>query len=334
MKIEDIRREVEELAALVSLWQDDSVPTIIEQDIALSKLTRLYEGVKFMVHGSTEQRLIGENEEDHVAEAAPFIIDMESVSLSENDNLEVHRELKPKHHLTPSVSEVVPEVVEQHDEIVEQHNDVVEEHEETVEEHEPEPIFAESRSEGTLFDLAPIKRPKRKGRRSVFMSLYNDDAVLPLSDVEDHPSVADELFSDVPSTPVEDEKPVERVIVEEVKMVVDVNSSVAPVQTLGDVLASDVETVADHFSAVAPRSLLDERSMYHSFDELGINEKYLLSKELFGDDPIYCNEELRTIGSFDNYDDAMIYIAENYEWSLESDGVKLLLSILENKFNN
>ena len=33
-----------------------------------------------------------------------------------------------------------------------------------------------------------------------------------------------------------------------------------------------------------------------------------------------------------DFDDCMIYIAENYAWNPNSDGVKLLMDLLERKF--
>ena len=39
-----------------------------------------------------------------------------------------------------------------------------------------------------------------------------------------------------------------------------------------------------------------------------------------------------TLNGFDDFDECMIYIAENYAWNANSDGAKFLMELLERKF--
>ena len=41
---------------------------------------------------------------------------------------------------------------------------------------------------------------------------------------------------------------------------------------------------------------------------------------------------IRKLNEFDNFDDCMIYIAEHFAWNPNSDGAKLMLELLERKF--
>ena len=38
------------------------------------------------------------------------------------------------------------------------------------------------------------------------------------------------------------------------------------------------------------------------------------------------------LNGFDDFDECMIYIAENYAWNANSDGAKFLMELLERKF--
>ncbi|MFI3280401.1 MAG: hypothetical protein R3Y44_00360 [Rikenellaceae bacterium] len=343
MKIEDIRRQIEELSILVAAWSEDSKPSLIEQDILLSKLADLYQGVKFSSVEVTEAEVEVEVEVEveaeaeavapisesepvaHLADDSIFAIDIDGVSLVEPEeisDIQVEEEMEQESPLSepkPELeSEPEPEPQVEPEIITEPEPKIDPEPEtESESESEPDPEPEPQKCENTLFDLDVVPKQSRR-RRSVLMSLYSDDvppAVTPQS---------------TPKTPAEEHaaEP-EQVVTEPI-----VTGSIdRPVQTISDTFSSNVETVADRLAIATPRVIYEDRMVYHSFDEIGINERYLLARDLFGDDPHLCHEVLTTLNAFDNYDDAMIYIAENFNWNGESEGAKLLLSVLEYKFN-
>ncbi|MBR2326675.1 MAG: hypothetical protein IKA49_04860 [Alistipes sp.] len=66
---------------------------------------------------------------------------------------------------------------------------------------------------------------------------------------------------------------------------------------------------------------------------IGVADRFMLIRELFaGDEKAYDNaiESLDSIGSFD---DCVIYIAENFEWQAQNEGTKLMMELLQRKFN-
>ena len=65
---------------------------------------------------------------------------------------------------------------------------------------------------------------------------------------------------------------------------------------------------------------------------IGINDKFLLIRDLFGGDGEAFDAALDALNGFGDLDDCMIYIAENYAWNANSDGAKLLMELLERKF--
>ncbi len=331
MEIKEIRREIEELSLIVGSWVEDSAPSPIEQDVVLSKLSRLYEGVKFMDATSPKEVVAvaaPEVEEVSVEDDSIFAIDMNGVALVEQ---ETEQEVEPEPEV---VVEPEPEPEPEPEVVVEPAPEpIIEEEKEVV----VEEVSRSSQGDNMLFDLDIIPK-KSRHRRSVLMSLYDDDPK-PVSPEKKEETQEQEVVAALQTPPVEVEPEVEPEIEPEAQdsalphIAVGAFDMRGATSTLADSLAGNVETVADRLSNIAPREILSDRLVYRSFDELGINERYLLARDLFGDDPQQCRRMLATIGDFDNYDDAMIFIAENFTWNPEAAGTKLLLSVLEHKFN-
>jgi hypothetical protein len=65
---------------------------------------------------------------------------------------------------------------------------------------------------------------------------------------------------------------------------------------------------------------------------IGINDKFLMIRDLFDGDARAYEAALDKLDAFGDFDDCMIYIAENYAWNANSDGAKFLMELLERKF--
>lgn len=103
---------------------------------------------------------------------------------------------------------------------------------------------------------------------------------------------------------------------------------------LGEVINHDVQTLADTIEP--PRDMASELRRLEPVTDLeraiGLNDKFLLIRDLFGGDAAAYERAIGTLNGFDDLDDCMIYIAENYAWNPNSDGAKLLMELLERKF--
>ncbi|MDE5622199.1 MAG: hypothetical protein K2I59_04325, partial [Alistipes sp.] len=108
----------------------------------------------------------------------------------------------------------------------------------------------------------------------------------------------------------------------------------APAPVLGDVINHDVQTLADTIGR--PRDVVSELRRLEPVTDLeraiGINDKFLLIRDLFCGDAAAYDEAIATLNGFDDLDDCMIHIAEHYAWNPNSDGAKLLMELLERKF--
>ena len=106
------------------------------------------------------------------------------------------------------------------------------------------------------------------------------------------------------------------------------------VAVLGEVINHDVQTLAD---TIAPRrGMASELRLGEPVTDLrraiGINDKFLLIRDLFGGDGEAYEEAIGKLNAFDDFDECMIHIAENYAWNPNSDGAKFMMELLERKF--
>ena len=175
----------------------------------------------------------------------------------------------------------------------------------------------------------------------VVMSLYDDD------EEEEEPVVVEEEipaeeelpeFEEVPAeeelpefeeVPAEPETPAEEELpeLEEVPAVADAPQSVV----LGDILGTEQITVADNLAeqvidvATATTANLSLRQT------IAINDKFILMRDLFGGNNDYYEMAIDRLDSFDNLDDAMLYIYDNFHWNPNCEGARLLMELLARK---
>lgn len=106
-------------------------------------------------------------------------------------------------------------------------------------------------------------------------------------------------------------------------------------QVLGDVIAPHVQTLGE--SIAPPRDIAAELRHREPVTDLrravGINDKFLLIRDLFNGNGSLYEITIRRLNEFDNLDDCLIYIAEHFAWNPNSDGAKLLMDLLERKFS-
>lgn len=113
-------------------------------------------------------------------------------------------------------------------------------------------------------------------------------------------------------------------------------AATVPAGVLGEVINHDVRTLGDELRA--PRhNVASELARRESVDDLrkaiGINDKFLMIRDLFGGDAAAYDRAIDTLNTFDDLDDCLIHIAEHYAWNPNSDGAKLLMELLERKLS-
>ena len=209
---------------------------------------------------------------------------------------------------------------------------------------------AESRkSEQSLFGDDEVVLP-RSSRRRVLMSLYDDEMPTVIPERADErkpepktnpaPEMASEPVSEVVAAAAETGEPENN---EPENLEAKDNNAFGdempePVampaiddeMVLGDVLRADVHTLGE--SIARAKDISEAAPVASLRAAIGINDRFLLIRDLFGGDAAAYEKAIVAIDSFDNLDDCMVHIVENYSWRSTSDGAKLIMNLIQRKF--
>lgn len=308
MGLKSIDERLSRVATIINGWSGAKHVPSIERDLALEHLRQIYDEV------------LGYTPDEEVAEPA----------------------------IAPAVAPVVVEapIVEQRAEEPASLRDIVEEFDDALDIDallgigaEPEPAVeesaepiepiqpvveepAESSSEegstvGALFALEDIPVRMKRGRKMV--QLYNDDytprAVVPEPKPEPKPE---------PEPEPKPEPAVESLPKEVVSSSEDSKPAI-----LGEVLRGDVTTLADSMASEEPTTPFNRITELRG--AIGLNDRFLMIRDLFGGDVERYEATIDTLDEFEELDECMIYIVENFHWNPDSEAAKLIVSLLERK---
>ena len=199
---------------------------------------------------------------------------------------------------------------------------------------EAKPAKEPAREMNSLFNMDEVRRqPRSKHQR--MMSIYNNsepkqEKVVDISkifniDIDEPAEVA----------PVE-VKPAEKPVAEPVAKPKPIEVPAAkPIveekpQTLADAIPA-TQTLADVIAA--PTALADNTRVRSLRDGIGLNDKFLMIRDLFDGDGDAYEEAINALDAMETLDDCMIHIIENYAWNPDSEGSKFIMQLLERKLS-
>ena len=355
MNIELIKREFEKLSTLIASWNEGESVSAIERQLALDKLTSLYELVRFggdvaPVEQSAPAAVAAvpavepENEPENEPaeeESDEQEVEVEFIFAEDDDEEEEAAEpvaiptpepapavVAPEPEPTPApqpMPEPTPEPLVEPEPIPEP--EVVTPAPEPAPQPQPQPQPQKPRkpSMESLFGSDEIQRkPRSKHQR--MMSIYADpqpkqEKVVDISKIFDLDD-ADDFEISVSPAPAKREQSVASTVNDlssnDTPILAD---AITPKTTLADTIAAPA-ALAEELTAARTRSLRQA---------IGINDKFLMTRDLFdGDEDAYA-EAIAELDECETLDDCMIYIAENYEWNPDSEGAKFIMQLLERK---
>lgn len=104
-----------------------------------------------------------------------------------------------------------------------------------------------------------------------------------------------------------------------------------PARILGEVINAGCHTLGDAMQ----RSVRDDVGMRigcERIDDLhkaiGINDKFMLIRDLFEGDSERYGAAIDRLNAFDDLDDAMLYIQDQYAWQPDSEAAQMLVELL------
>lgn len=205
-------------------------------------------------------------------------------------------------------------------------------------EPEPEPTPQPAQQpqfgfEQSLFGAEPTPRTTPR-RRSLLMSLYDDAPQVEKSTPEENLSESHTKPYTAPSaTPsrvneAHNAAPRATVHVEQPPVVTLADTDVEAV--LGEVLIPERQTLGD---TISPMQTVAESAPVKSLrSSISVVDRFMLTRTLFGGDDAAFDRAIEELDSFDDFDNCIIHITENYSWPPASEGAKMIIELLQRKF--
>lgn len=333
MESTKIEQRLQRISSIVKGWSSGNIPRI-ERDMVLEEMRHLYDAV---LDYNAETPEVEERPEPHVVAVMESVEDnfdkdienstndivddfddaldidaLLGIGLSESETSENEISLEEtieEQLVVEESKEVVEEVVER---VVEEVKEEPEEETKVEPEVKPkeepkaEPIVEpkEERVLSGLFDLEDIPVKAKSGRRMI--SLYGDGVPREITPKPQTPE----------PEPIVAEAPKEQQEVEQPKRIGDILGSKT---TLAD------QMIKDDAPTTPFNRITDIRKA------MGLNDRFLMIRDLFAGDAERFEATIDTINEFDDLDECMIYIVENFKWNPDSEGAKLLVSLIERK---
>ena len=365
MNCKTITERLKRVAAIVDSWKDENSVPQIERDIALGELRDIYNALLVVEAEEVENETpVAESEdrgEDPDVEVEVVIEESEEepeeCKEDPDESKEEPEATEPKHNDASSfesfydaldidallglteetaiadepkseepksavVAEPMPEP-EPEEELCVEKDEVSAI---ALQEQDPEPVVVpesaqipeEPKSMGAgLFDLNDI--PVRSKSRRKMISLYSDNHI-PMQTPAESQKVEAKAADNAPK--------VDNASVEDVTPKANVVAS-QPQQRLGDTFA-EVKTLADQMAKDDnPTTPFNRITALRQ--AIGLNDKFLMIRDLFGGDAERYEATIDTLDEFEDLDECIIYIVENFRWNPDLEAAKLLVSLIERK---
>ncbi|MBR0363423.1 MAG: hypothetical protein IIX38_06475 [Alistipes sp.] len=365
MALKRVDERLSRLSTLVEKWNNSGNVPRIERDMALEELRRIYDELLDYTPQQAETPV--------VEAEAPAVEEPEAEADEEIEHSEEHEAEEVVEVVAPAVAAAVVTAHEDVGDAFDDALDIdallglsgedsieeaeatrsIEEPAEEIPEEQPEPeanTEAEANTEesaperpigGGLFDIDDIPVRTKSGRKMI--SLY------------DAPIKTSEPAKESASVPAEEVVVVEKVEVEPAPAPAPMPAPApqptpapqpapapAPMpapapreeeapQRLGDVIAKNVTTLADKMAEEQPTAAYNRITDIRK--AIGLNDKFLMIRDLFGGDANLYEDTINHLNEYDDLDECMIFIVENFRWNPDSEGAKLLVSLLERKLS-
>lgn len=352
MEQKSIMERLLHLVRVVERWSDSGDIPAIERDIVLEELRRAYSEILAIEPAASVVGVVAtpavepaeevaaeevaeeQSEEDAVEQSMEESVE-QSVEADLDDALDIDALLG----LTALDKEEQPEP-----EPAPETEPELETETETETETEPEPTpepetESEPESEplsdgGGLFDIADIPVRSKTSRKMI--SLYNTPPVTSQPKASEADGSREEVQRVAPKpAPAVVPTPASVVAEPEPQSVLSplLNDNIASApKRLGDVLGDGVTVLGDKMAAEElPTTPFNRISDLNK--AIGINDRFLMIRDLFDGDAERYADTIDTLNEFETLDDAMIYIIENFAWNPETEGARLLVSLIERKLS-
>lgn len=103
-----------------------------------------------------------------------------------------------------------------------------------------------------------------------------------------------------------------------------------PTPVLGEQF-HETPSVAD--TIACPKGVAESTPVASLREAIGLADKFMLIRELFGGDAEAYDKAISELDEQPSFDDCIIYIAEHYTWSPNAESTKMVMELLQRKYN-
>ena len=357
MNWSEIGRQLKLMEAIVDEAQHSGEMSDLERDLLLETLRKCYAAVRYAeieVSESVQPEVVAaaavaEVAEEKVAEVEEEVVPEveeeiapEEPAVAEKEAVEEEvAEVAPAEEEKPAEEEVVTTVRHKLDRktIRSLYDDdapaSVATFEPVAEVVEPEEVVAPAEESAPVFEIT--EDDADEDGEVVYMADDEEEeeiaeeetapSIFEITDEEEYAGEAEEEIEELPFSFREvEEEPSEEVAP-------TIADTAQPVTVLGDVVGAERTTIAD---SITPKedvaSVIGSSQLSSLRSAIGLNDKFLLIRDLFGGDNGAYEAAIDGLDSCQSLDDAMLYIFDNFAWDGECDGAKLMTELLSRRF--
>lgn len=355
MNWSEIGRQLKLMEAIVDEAQHSGQMSVLERDLLLETLRKCYAAVRYseievsqsvqpevVAAAEVVEEKVAEVEEEVVPEVEEEIAPEEPAVAEEESVEEDVAEVAPAEEEKPAVEEVVTTVRHKLDRktIRSLYDDdapaSVATFEPVAEVVEPEVVVAPAEEEAApVFEIT--EDDADEDGEVVYMADDEEEeeiaeeetasSIFEITDEEEYDGEAEEEIEELPFSFREvEEEPSEEVAP-------TIADTAQPLTVLGDVVGAERTTIAD---SITPKedvaSVIGNSQLSSLRSAIGLNDKFLLIRDLFGGDNGAYEAAIDGLDSCQSLDDAMLYIFDNFAWDGECDGAKLMTELLSRRF--
>ena len=331
MDFREIKGELLRAAELIGDYERSRLS--IERDTALELIRKAYEALRFC---DTELQTelpplpasLAEPEVDSAESAADAEPEVEvEIIMAEQDDEPLVEEQEPPQPIDEVAEEPVAEVAAEEEPIAEESLP-----EQTVENIQPEVEPEAEPESGSEPEVAPAEPEPKPKRVIVEPSLFGDDELWSRPAKSRRRIRA--LYSDdaeqehAPRTRRKATAEAKEEVKEEAK--VEIIADIEPPQVIADTISTP-QVIAD---TIPMQPSVGESGVVSSLrGAISVGDRFMLIRELFGGNEAQYESTIDVLEGFDNLDDCIIYIAENFTWRASSVGAKLVMDLLQRKLS-
>ena len=101
-------------------------------------------------------------------------------------------------------------------------------------------------------------------------------------------------------------------------------------RVIGEIFRRDTPSVGD--SIVRPKGVAEAAPLNTLKQAIGVADRFMMIRDLFGGDGEAFDRAIEQLDTMPSLDEALICIAENYVWNPNSEGAKMLMHLLQRKY--